>query len=87
MFRQMYHLLQQSSQWEQTEAALYIMAAVARNILPDEDSVVPAVLTQVEYIMLIIQYLKSTVMTGTKPSTHHPHSCEADSYQASGRVL
>ena len=43
----MYHLLQQSCQWEQTEAALYIMAAVARNILPEEDSVVPAVLQQV----------------------------------------
>ena len=47
VFRQMYHLLQQSAQWEQTEAALYIMAAVARNILPEEDSVVPAVLQQV----------------------------------------
>jgi len=47
VFRQMYHLLQQSCQWEQTEAALYIMAAVARNILPEEDSVVPAVLQQV----------------------------------------
>ena len=29
----------QASQWEQTEAALFIMQAVARNILPEESEV------------------------------------------------
>ena len=43
----MYRSLQQSTQWEQTEAALYVMAAVARNILPEEDNIVPSVLQQV----------------------------------------
>ena len=32
VFRQMFSQLQQTQQWEQTEAALYVMAAVARNI-------------------------------------------------------
>ena len=47
VFRQMFSQLQQTQQWEQTEAALYVMAAVARNILPEEETVVPAVLQQV----------------------------------------
>ena len=47
VFRQMYSQLQQSPQWEQLEAALYVMAAVGRNILPDEDTIVPGVLQQV----------------------------------------
>ena len=47
VFRQMYGQLQSTSQWEQLEAALYVMAAVGRNILPDEDVIVPSVLQQV----------------------------------------
>jgi len=47
VFRQMYQQLQQGQQWEQTEAALYMMQAVARNILPEEETVVPLVLQQV----------------------------------------
>ena len=47
MFRQMYAQLQQAQQWEQMEASLYVMQAVARNIFPDENEVVPAVLHQV----------------------------------------
>ena len=47
VFRQMYSQLQQAQQWEQMEASLYVMQAVARNIFPDEEEVVPAVLHQV----------------------------------------
>ena len=47
VFRQMYQQLQSTNQWEQLEAALYVMAAVGRNILPDEDTIVPSVLQQV----------------------------------------
>ena len=47
VFRQMYSQLQQTSQWDQLEAALYVMAAVGRNILPDENTIVPGVLQQV----------------------------------------
>ena len=47
VFRQMYAQLQATNQWEQLEAALFVMAAVGRNILPDEDTIVPAVLHQV----------------------------------------
>ena len=47
VFRQMYQQLQTTNQWEQLEAALYVMAAVGRNILPDEDVIVPSVLQQV----------------------------------------
>ena len=43
----MYSQLQQTSQWDQLEAALYVMAAVGRNILPDENTIVPGVLQQV----------------------------------------
>lgn len=34
VFRQMFSTLHQNNSWEQTEAALFIMQAVARNILP-----------------------------------------------------
>jgi len=47
VFRQMYVGLQQAGSWEQTEAALYVMQAVARNIIPEENDVVPSVLHQV----------------------------------------
>jgi len=47
VFKQMFMQLQQAKQWEQTEAALFIMQAVARNLLPDENEVVPQVLQQV----------------------------------------
>jgi len=47
VFRQMYQQLQSTNQWEQLEAALYVMAAVGRNVLPDENTIVPSVLQQV----------------------------------------
>lgn len=34
VFRQMFATLQADLSWEQTEAALFIMQAVAKNILP-----------------------------------------------------
>ncbi|XP_050524422.1 transportin-3 [Daktulosphaira vitifoliae] len=47
VFQQMYMLLQTASTsnvtWDQMEAALFIMQAIARNILPDENEVVPKV--------------------------------------------
>ena len=52
VFRQMYSQLTSTQQWEQTEAALYVMAAVGRNILPEEETVVPAVLQQVVVLPL-----------------------------------
>ena len=47
VFRAMVAQLQATAAWEQLEAALYVMAAVGRNILPEEDTIVPAVLQQV----------------------------------------
>ncbi|CAH1799403.1 unnamed protein product [Owenia fusiformis] len=49
-FAQMFqHLQAQSSSttWDSSEAALYIMAAVAKNLLPDEGEIVPQVLQAV----------------------------------------
>ena len=43
----MYTQLQSSGQWEQIKAALCVMSAFGRNILPEEDTVVPADLKQV----------------------------------------
>ncbi|CAK1600531.1 unnamed protein product [Parnassius mnemosyne] len=43
VFRQMFAALQADISWEQTEAALFIMQAVAKNILPDEEEYVPKV--------------------------------------------
>ncbi|CAG9129252.1 unnamed protein product [Plutella xylostella] len=48
VFRQMFAALQASAAgdpapWEQTEAALFVMQAVANNILPDENEYVPKV--------------------------------------------
>ncbi|XP_059471505.1 transportin-3 [Neocloeon triangulifer] len=44
-FRQMFLQLQSPGMtWDVTEAALFIMQAVAKNILPEEDSVVPKVM-------------------------------------------
>lgn len=34
IFRQMFSTLQSDLPWEQTEAALFVMQAVAKNILP-----------------------------------------------------
>ncbi|XP_014219167.1 transportin-3-like [Copidosoma floridanum] len=46
-FRQMFNVLMDGSQgepaWEVTEAALFVMKAVAKNILPEENDVVPKV--------------------------------------------
>ena len=47
VFRAMYEQLQQATQWENTEAVLFIMQAVARSILPEEENIVPSVLHQV----------------------------------------
>lgn len=47
VFRQMCLQLHHANQWEQTEAALFIMQSVARNILPEESEIVPQVLQQV----------------------------------------
>ncbi|XP_071476765.1 LOW QUALITY PROTEIN: transportin-3-like [Diadema antillarum] len=45
-FAQMFHNLasQQGASWEVTEAALFIMSSVAKNVLPDESRVVPQVM-------------------------------------------
>ncbi|XP_045494746.1 transportin-3 [Colias croceus] len=43
VFRQMFATLQADLPWEQTEAALFIMQAVAKNILPEEYEYVPKV--------------------------------------------
>ncbi|XP_030844509.1 transportin-3 isoform X2 [Strongylocentrotus purpuratus] len=45
-FAQMFHNLasQQGASWEVTEAALFIMSSVAKNVLPDETTVVPQVM-------------------------------------------
>ncbi|CAK1540804.1 unnamed protein product [Leptosia nina] len=43
VFRQMFSALQADLPWEQTEAALFIMQAVAKNILPEEYDYVPQV--------------------------------------------
>ncbi|XP_074655394.1 transportin-3-like isoform X2 [Tubulanus polymorphus] len=49
-FSQMFEALKNqtaASSWEQSEAALFIMCAVAKNILPEEEGVVPQVLEAV----------------------------------------
>ncbi|XP_050347277.1 transportin-3 [Nymphalis io] len=43
VFRQMFAVLQADLPWEQTEAALFIMQSVAKNILPEEYEYVPKV--------------------------------------------
>lgn len=43
VFKQMFAALHQDLGWEQTEAALFVMQCVAKNILPDEYEVVPKV--------------------------------------------
>ncbi|XP_049868281.1 transportin-3 [Pectinophora gossypiella] len=43
VFRQMFAALQHDASWEHTEAALFVMQAVAKNILPDEYEYVPKV--------------------------------------------
>ncbi|XP_047992380.1 transportin-3 [Leguminivora glycinivorella] len=43
VFRQMFATLQADLSWERTEAALFVMQAVAKNILPDEYEYVPKV--------------------------------------------
>eukprot|EP00088_Acartia_fossae_P042626 TRINITY_DN4480_c0_g1_i2.p1 TRINITY_DN4480_c0_g1~~TRINITY_DN4480_c0_g1_i2.p1 ORF type:complete len:953 (-),score=229.01 TRINITY_DN4480_c0_g1_i2:485-3304(-) len=47
VFGHMYTQLKATSQWEQTEATLFVMQAVARNIHPEEKDIVPAVLQEV----------------------------------------
>ena len=47
VFKHMFAFLStshQSNSWESSEAALFIMAAVARNLFPDENENVPPVL-------------------------------------------
>ncbi|XP_021198005.2 transportin-3 [Helicoverpa armigera] len=43
VFRQMFSVLHADISWEQTEAALFVMQAVAKNILPEEYEYVPKV--------------------------------------------
>ncbi|XP_060803596.1 transportin-3 [Amyelois transitella] len=43
VFRQMFTALQANISWEQTEAALFVMQAVAKNIVPEEYEYVPKV--------------------------------------------
>ncbi|XP_035433537.2 transportin-3 [Spodoptera frugiperda] len=43
VFRQMFSVLNPDITWEQTEAALFVMQAVAKNILPEEYEYVPKV--------------------------------------------
>lgn len=43
VFRQMFAALQADISWEQTEAALFVMQSVAKNILPEEYTYVPMV--------------------------------------------
>lgn len=65
VFRQMYAQLGTTNQWEQLEAALFVMAAVGRNILPEtEDAIVPAVLHQVLNLPAPIHI--AVRLTGTK---------------------
>jgi len=47
VFIHMHQQLKATNQWEQIEAALFVMQAVARNIHPDEQEIVPPVLQQV----------------------------------------
>ncbi|KAI8422855.1 hypothetical protein MSG28_006597 [Choristoneura fumiferana] len=68
----MFAALQADLPWEHTEAGLYVMQAVAKNILPDEYEYVPKV---VEAIL-------------SMPSGAHPASiCKACSKQASAHVV
>ncbi|XP_026810121.1 transportin-3 [Rhopalosiphum maidis] len=64
VFQQMYMLLQTASvsnvTWDQMEAALFIMQAIARNILPHENEVVPkvveAILNMPETVHINMRY-------------------------------
>ena len=52
VFRRMFEYLRSdaaSGQWEVAEAALFVMAAVARMILPSENDVVPQVLLKMRF--------------------------------------
>ena len=52
VFRRMFEYLRSdaaSGQWEVAEAALFVMAAVARMILPSENDVVPQVLRKMRF--------------------------------------
>uniref|UniRef100_A0A8D8ZEZ3 Transportin-3 n=1 Tax=Cacopsylla melanoneura TaxID=428564 RepID=A0A8D8ZEZ3_9HEMI len=50
-FRHMFNSLQENNvMWEQTEAALYIMQSVAKNVLPEENDVVPKVVEAILHL-------------------------------------
>ncbi|XP_039484015.1 transportin-3 [Drosophila santomea] len=60
-FKQMFHILQApETTWESTEAALFIMQNVAKNILPDENEVIPkvveAILNMSEQTHIAVRY-------------------------------
>lgn len=66
-FKQMFMILQQANvTWESTEAALFIMETVARNILPDENEVVPkvveAILNLPESCHIAIRYTSINIL-------------------------
>ncbi|KAI5710623.1 hypothetical protein M8J75_010212 [Diaphorina citri] len=50
-FRHMFNSLHENNvMWEQTEAALYIMQSVAKNVLPEENDVVPKVVEAILHL-------------------------------------
>lgn len=66
-FKQMFLILQQPNvSWESTEAALFIMENVARNILPEENEVVPkvveAILNLPESCHIAIRYTSINIL-------------------------
>ncbi|XP_043242941.1 transportin-3-like isoform X1 [Amphibalanus amphitrite] len=69
VFHQMYLFLQAAgAPWESSEAALFIMATVAKNILPKQDSVVPevvqAVLALSDNVHLALRYTAINLLNG-----------------------
>ncbi|XP_063700917.1 transportin-3 [Culicoides brevitarsis] len=66
-FKQMFMILQQPNvTWESSEAALFVMQNVARNILPDENEVVPkvveAILNLPETCHIAIRYTSINIL-------------------------
>jgi len=82
VFRQMYAQLQQAAQWEQMEAALYVMQTIARNILPQDEEVAPQVLQQVLSLPPTLHQMVRTTATRlvgelSEWIEHHPAILQA----------
>lgn len=82
-FQQMFNTLHEPGvTWEGTEASLFIMANVAKNILPDENDVVPqvveAILNLPEATHIAVRYM-SVVLLGELCDwiQEHPQSLQA----------